>query len=268
LRGHPVLGFRSSRIVLLGSVGVAALAGLAHGGVSSPLAMSMLGGGSVPTLVVAQRVIDRSWGPSEDSVYVEMEIPGWRSEAAALGLSAAVPGLGQAYAGESRRGLWFVLAEAAGWTANLLYRHRGHQLRDQASTYAGAPSDSQSTWSFARWAHASEGDPSELEALYNVDREVFYDLIASDPRYLAGWSGNPAETREYFSGLRRAAEARLRYARYAAVELWLNHVAAAVDALRLARIHNLPLRPNLSLNLKSGWGGGGPTLQAAVERRF
>jgi len=62
----------------------------------SELALARLAGASHPELIWAQRTIEREWGPSEDSVYVETDVPGWRSEGLALGLSAAVPGLGQA----------------------------------------------------------------------------------------------------------------------------------------------------------------------------
>src|SRR5262249_20815905 len=69
---------------------------------SPPLALSLVTGASTPRLRLEQRQIDRSWGPSEDSVYREIEIPEWRSESAATLLSAAVPGAGQAYVGSQR----------------------------------------------------------------------------------------------------------------------------------------------------------------------
>ncbi len=233
----------------------------------SELALARVRGERHPELILAQRTIEREWGPSEDSVYVETDIPGWRSDGLALGLSAAVPGLGQAYVGE-RRGLWFALAEAIGWTAHVLYRHRGNELRDQAAHYVGAPSDSTSAWSFARWAHATQGDPSSLEALFSGDREAFYDLIASDPGLLDGWAGDPAATRTQFAELLRHSDERLRFSRGADVILMMNHIAAALDALRLARDHDLPLRRNLDLRIKSGWQGGGPMLIARLETRF
>jgi hypothetical protein len=233
----------------------------------SALALPLIAPGESHTLLLAQRVIDRSWGPSEDSVYVEFDVPEWRSEGVAVGLSAAVPGLGQAYAGE-RRGLWFFLAEAVGWTTELLYRHRGNELRDDSSRLAGSPADSTSAWSFTRWARATQTDPAQIERLYAVDPEAFYDLIGSDPGYAAGWRDGGNGLRDYFKDLRRDSNARLRAARYVAIGVWVNHLVSAADALRAARMHNLPLTPNLGLRLKGGWRGRGPSVMAALERKF
>jgi hypothetical protein len=233
----------------------------------SELALPLVSSRERPVLILAQRVIERSWGPSEDSVYVETDVPEWRSEGGAMVLSAAVPGLGQAYAGDSKRGLWFALAEAAGWVARQFYRNRADALRDQAAKFAGAPSDSTSAWSFTRWARVTQDNPAEIEALYAADRDAFYDLIGSDPRYLAGWD-DPNGKRSFFRELRQDSEARSRYARVSSFGLWLNHVTAAVDALRAARKHNLPLMPNLELKVRSDWHRGSATVTAAIERRF
>ena len=235
--------------------------------VGSELALPLVSSRERPELILAQRVIERSWGPSEDSVYVETNVPEWRSEGGALVLSAALPGLGQAYAGDSKRGLWFALAEAAGWVARQVYRNKADELRDIAARFAGTPSDSTSAWSYSRWARATQDNPAEIVALYSVDRESFYDLIGSDPRYLAGWD-DPNGKRDHFRELRRDSDARFGYARVSSVGLWLNHLTAAVDALRAARKQNLPLLPNLELKVRSGWHRGSPTLTAAIERRF
>ena len=231
------------------------------------LALPLISTTDRPTLIFAQRVIDQSWGTSDDSVYVELEVPEWRSESVALLLSAGVPGAGQTYAGD-RSGLWFALAEMVGWTARQLYRHRGAQLRDDAGHFAGTPTDSSSRWSFARWSQATQGDAGSLRALYAADREVFYDLIASDPRYAAGWGGDPAASQTYFRDLRSVSDDRLRAARFASSALWVNHLIAAVGALRSARLHNVPLRRNLELKLDGGWHHGSPSVFAALERRF
>lgn len=219
-----------------------------------------------PVLILAQRAIDRSWGPSEDTIYVEKDVPGWRSEGFALAMSAVLPGAGQVYNGENMRGLWFALAEGASWITRGLYRHRGHELRDMAGAFSGVPADSNSSWSFTRWQRSTGGDPAELEALWSADREAFYDRIATDTRYSSGWSGDEART--YFTRLREVSDDRLRFARYAGIVLWVNHLTAAVDALRAARLHNVPLTPTLGLKIKSDWRRGRPAMVAAIVRRF
>jgi len=256
------------RRVALGLLVVSGMVGLgASTAEGSRLALPILAVAEKPELTLAQRVIEREWGPSEDSVYVVVDVPGWREEAYAMGLSAAAPGLGQAYAGEWG-GLWFAVAEAAGWTARTIFRRRGDELRDEAASYAGPPAQPTSKWSFARWSEATHADPVDLEALYAADRESFYDLIGTDPRYLAGWAGDPPQTRGAFSELRQHSNARFRYGRYTGEGLWMNHVAAAFDALRAARLQNLRLQRNLELKVRSGWRDGRPTLFAALERRF
>ncbi len=233
----------------------------------SPLAFALLGD-DAPELMLAQRAIERSWGPSDDTLYQEIDIPDWRSEPAALALSAAVPGLGQAYAGDAKRGMWFAAAEIAAWMSHVIYRDRGRELRDEASRYAGNPVEAGSTWSVSRWSEATQSDPAEVERLYSADPEVFFDLIASDPRYLAGWAGDPSASRHTFSELRKNSESRLSTARWAATALWVNHTIAAFDALRAARLHNVPLGKQLDLRVKGDWKNGRPALVASLRRRF
>ena len=48
---------------------------------------------------LAQRVVTREWGASDDTSYLEIEVPGYRSEGWALVLSSIVPGAGELYVG-------------------------------------------------------------------------------------------------------------------------------------------------------------------------
>lgn len=233
----------------------------------SALAAPAFAGEGRPELLLAQRAIERSWGQSDDSIYVAVDVPEWRSEGLAAVLSAAVPGAGQVYSGESN-GLWFVFAEAVGWTANRVYLHRAHTGRDHSVSFAGDPTDSASAWSFERWAAATGMDTGELEAIYSRDRQAFYELIARDGTYLAGWSGAPAATLGVYRGLREDMQTQYDRARLAGYALWLNHVLAAVDALRAVRMHNLTLQNSLELRLRSSWRGGQPAVVATLVRRF
>ena len=234
---------------------------------SPSLALALVGGGTTPGLLLAQRTIDREWGPSEDSVYVTVEVHGWRSEAAAMALSAAVPGAGQAYAGSSRA-WWFALAEGAGWVARWIYLSGGHRLQDDAEAYAGPPADTTSRWSFDRWERVSNQDASELKLLYARDRDAFFDRIGSDPAFLAGWAGDPAATRVRYGVLREEADVRLHRARYTAGGLWINHLVAAFDAVRAARVRDMSLGHDVKLRVGSGWGRNGPALTATLRRTF
>lgn len=233
---------------------------------SAALALPLLEPGSAPRLVVAQRSITRAWGP-EDSSAAPLRIPEWRSEGLAVAGSALVPGAGQLYMGESGGALFFALAEAAGWTARLLWRSRSDQLFDEATAFAGPPGDSASAWSFERWEQATGGSSLELQRLYEADREAFYHRIGNDPAYAAGWRATGDARGEYRSTFDRSQRFERR-ARRAGEALWINHVVAAVDALRAARLHNLRLGAGSRLQLRSGWRDGSPTLRATLETRF
>lgn len=226
------------------------------------------GAAEVPADWLAQRAIDREWGASEDSLYRELEVKGWKSEGLALALSGALPGAGEFYVGEGSA--WMFLAiEAAGWFGRTTTRRKSDDLRAQAAAFVGDPTDSASTWSFARYEQQAGGNAAQLEALWAGDREAYYQALATDPTYRAGFKGgDPGITYESYRGLRDDMQDRRRQSRYYEIALWANHVLSAFDALRAARFHNLPLRRNIDLQLGAKMRRGDPTLRAAVVRRF
>jgi hypothetical protein len=245
--------------VLCGGVCAAAIPG-------SALALPMLDGSGVPRLTIAQRTITRAWGPSEDSTYVEVDVPDWKSEGFAAAASALVPGSGQWYVGESSA-LWFMIAEVAGWTAHFVFKDHAEEYRSDAETFAGNPADSASTWSFDRW-EATTGDNSvDLRRVYNADPDAFYHNIAYDPVYTPGWEADTEASRLSYKSIYDQSQRYEKRARYAGGALWINHLVAAVDALHAARVHNLPIRNNLTLKVNSGWSAG-PRVRATLERKF
>ena len=242
----------------------AARAGEANG---STLALPLVKHADTPTLILAQRTITRSWGASEYSTYVELSIPDWKSEGWAMALSGVVPGAGHAYLGENS-GILFAMLEAGGWIARRHFDGRNDRLRRAAVAFLGDPADTAAAWSFTRWELNSGGDPTEIRALYDLDRETFYSRIARDPVYLAGWATRAIPPRDEFRNSLDRADGMLARKRYATTELWVNHVIAAFDALRAARITNLPLRRNLQLKVKAAGGFGRQSVMACIERRF
>ena len=243
-----------------------AVARVTDGGGWSPGPAPLPGSGA-PQLVLAQRAIDREWSVVGDSSVAGLHVEGLRSEIGAAALSAAIPGAGQVYAGE-RRGYGFAAAELAGWLGYVLLRRSGHELRDDARDLAGAPEDTASAWSFERWEAATGADAGSLRALYNGDREAFFDAIGSDERYVAGWSS--ADARNHFGDLRERSDRRLGGARWTAGGLWLNHLVAAVDALRAARFRNLDfqLAGDVELKARGSWRRGKPEMVVTLVRRF
>ena len=217
---------------------------------------------------LAQRAITREWGASDDTNYVEIEVPGYRSEGWALLLSSIVPGAGELYVGEGS-GWMFLLAEAGAWTARILLDHRADEHQQDAAKFAGSPYDAGSQWSLARWAGAtSNPDTLALQQLYAGDAESFYHRIGADDRYAAGWeSGNARST---FLGLESNYQSQRRSVRYANGAIVLVHIVSALDALHAARDHNVPLQRNLKLKLGGTLDPSGETMALAlgVERRF
>jgi hypothetical protein len=230
----------------------------------SVLAVALLADAEQPEWILAQRTIEREWTTPGDP-NAPPALPGLRSEAGVLALSAAIPGAGQLAIGE-RSGFVFALAEALGWFGYFVWRGDADELRDLAEQKAGVPDDPQSNWSFERWVAATQEDPAQLRALYEGDREVFFQLIERDDRYQAGWV-NEAVRASYLD-LRERSDERLRRSGNVGRALWINHLVAAADALRAARIQNLPLRRNVDLKASGGWSGGQPALRLAVQGRF
>ena len=263
-------GPRALGLALLLAAGTLLSAGTAGAvirGSALALPLSLLAGHGRPQFGLAQRAIDRSWGLSEDSTYSEVDVPEWRSEGLAAGFSAVIPGAGQFYAGEGS-GVWFALAEVAGWTANRIFLHKAQTERDRSARFAGDPTDPASAWSFERYTESTGKDAAELEAVWAQDRQAFYEMIARDPTYVAGWKGESGATRSEFFGIRDASRGYYNRASDAGYVLWVNHLLAAIDALRAVRLQNLMLQNNLELKLRSSWRGGRPAVTAMLVRRF
>jgi hypothetical protein len=250
-----------------GALVSAGTAGAVIRGSTLALPLPLLADHGRPQFSLAQRAIDRSWGLSEDSTYSEVDVPEWRSEGLAAGLSAVIPGAGQLYAGEGS-GVWFALAEVAGWTVNRIFLHKAQTERDRSARFAGDPTDPTSAWSFERYTESTGKDATELQAIWAQDRQAFYEMIARDPTYVAGWKGQSEATRSEFFGIRDATREYYDRASNAGYVLWVNHLLAAVDALRAARLQNVMLQNNLELKLRSSWRGGRPGVTAVLLRRF
>jgi len=235
----------------------------------SVLAYPLVAGDGAPDLVLAQRTIERRWGLSEDSTYREINVPGWKSESGALGMSFVLPGAGQLYAGE-RVGYLFLLTEALGIYEVWALAKSGDHWNRQARDYAGNPADTTSRWSFETYEKRTGKTSAELRALYQADPGLFYSEIAYVPGLSYGWNdyGAGDASQKQFVAWRDNGQERLKRSRIWRAGLWANHLVSAVDALRAARLINVPLQRNLELHLKSGWGHGAPQVAAIVERKF
>lgn len=222
------------------------------------------GASEVPEGWLAQRAIDRNWGLSEDSLYSEVVVTGWKSEGMAFALSAVLPGAGQRYVGENSAWL-FLTAEVVGWVGRTLSGRRADDRYAENVAFVGDPADSSAAWSFDRYRDAGGSSVEELQALYAADRASFYRMLADDPAvengFIAGSASVFRDAYDEYQGLRRRS-------RLFEVALWVNHAVSAFDALRAAHVHNLPLRPDTHLQMGARLVRGRPALRAALTRRF
>jgi hypothetical protein len=215
--------------------------------------------------LLAQRTIERQWGPSDDSVYVQVDIPGWKSEPLAGAMSMTLPGTGQLYVGD-KTGWLYLAVEASAWGGWWYYHHDSEKLDNQAVTLAGPPEVASSGWSYDRWSATTQADPGTIAALYAGDRDAYYNRIAHDPAYAAGWV-NPS-THADFTTLRVKSEDQLGNSRYFSAGLWINHLVSAMTALRAARSHNMELRPKLGLKVRPHMDRRGPGITMVLVQKF
>jgi len=229
----------------------------------SPLALARVEGSGTPELILAQRAIEREWPAPGDSGVTLMT--DGKSELAAMIFSATVPGTGQAYTGRPWSGLVFAAVEVVGWLGWHSTRESADDLRQQARDFAGAPTDTTSAWSFARYEE-THGEDLHLRALYSKDPDAFDEAIANDPQYAPGWAATADQVE--FKDLRNRSDTRLTQSHVAESGLWINHVLAALDALRGARLQNRALGHGLELKAKGGWKQGRPEMMVTLLRRF
>jgi TM2 domain-containing membrane protein YozV len=229
----------------------------------SPLALPRVEGGDEPELILAQRAIEREWPAPGDSDVTLMT--DGKSEVAAMIFSAVAPGTGQVYTGRPWSGVAFAAVEVLGWLGWHRTRESADDLRQEARQFAGTPTDTASAWSFARYEQ-SHGEDLVLRALYAKDPDAFDEAIANDPQYAPGWAATHDQAE--FRDLRDRSDTRLTQSRIAESGLWINHVVAALDALRLARVHNRSLGYGLELKAKGGWQHGRPEMMVTLLRRF
>ncbi len=207
-------------------------------------------GDDIPTLILAQRAIDRDFGapPEDPTDYALVEVPGWKSEGGAAAMSLAIPGTGQLYAG-SRRGYLFLGIEAAALLSYATFKSKSDETRGEYYTYVGDPNDPASRFSFERLSgDVSPDELVRLRTVYNRDPAEFYDAVTKQDAYAAGWA-DPAQ-RTAAVTIADQFDSQNSKQNLSFYTLIANHLVAAADALHLARFTNFTLRENMTLKLK------------------
>jgi hypothetical protein len=203
-------------------------------------------------LLYAQRAITPdpppTTPPSEAEAYTYVDLPGWKSPGKASTMSLVVPGTGQLYTGSSR-GYIFLGIEALAIYTLTHFDAKQDEARDDYYHYVGDPYESESRFSFERLGSAvNPSEVARLREVYAKDPREFYDTVANDQRYAAGWDSGDSRSSALF--LADDANHMGNRAQFGLILGVANHLVSAFDALHLAKLNNIALRDNLSLKLK------------------
>ena len=209
----------------------------------------LVGGDKTPELLLAQRAIQRDFGPdTPPEPYAVVDIPGWKSVGGAAAMSFVLPGTGQLYTG-NKRGYLFLGVEAVALLGYATFQSQSDKKTDEYHEYVGDPNDPESRFSFDRLAgQVPAEEMSRLRTIYERDPDEFYQAVTLQGQYAAGWS-NPDERYDAQVVAEDADKQRGR-SRASSYVLIANHLVSAFDALNLARFNNIALRENMTLKLK------------------
>ncbi len=261
MRARPVL-LAVVALALVCPTARAELAEFSHLGIPVRPAGAPAGG------LLAQRTIDREWGPSDDSTYHEVEVPGWKSEGLAMVLSGVAPGAGHLYLGEGS-GWAYALSEVALWLGHWYEVRQQRQAWVDTDRFLGNPFDTTAAFSFARYSALTHHDAADLERLWYGDRFAYYREIETNDLYSPGFrSATGSDLRAQLHDLVASHDDASRRQWLFDAGVWANHLLAGLDALRAARAHNAPLREEYHLELGERTRNGRRELRAALVRRF
>lgn len=204
--------------------------------------------------------------------------PGAKSPGRAFFLSAAVPGLGELWAGSKTRAAVFFGLEVLGLGLYSSWDSKGNDLEDEFRVRADS---TYNPWNYLAWrdsrnsrfssiTHALpcssyvKASPSSVpvpDAIRDCEageKQQFYELIGKYDQFVSGWedvydpdTGNRIESTEVDSAENFQSEIRLsyevdrnesnKYLKRASNMLGLilvNHVISSIDAVRVARARN------------------------------
>ena len=203
-----------------------------------------------------------------------------KSPKKALFYSAAVPGMGQAYAGSYLKTAVFVAIETAAWVMYAVKHKDGEEIEDQFQEYANT------NWSeedYFDWIHhwanketnIARSDIEGLRAwetsnfshhLHQEKDQQYYEMIGKYDQFNYGWndfdkSGNSidndvremkelrTENRLYYEDLQFESNKAFKRATTGMTIVMFNHILSAIDAAWTVSRHNKEIA-SASLNVK------------------
>jgi len=177
-----------------------------------------------------------------------------KSPGKAFLFSAAVPGTGEFYSG-AKRGVLFVAAEIAFWTAYIVLHGRGEELKDDYLEFCDehivfeedSPASSTKSWTLEDYEHATQSDnwhyvytEDNGRAIERVGKFYWADL----PEDMIDQPGDKplSESQSQFRteafGKRESTNDKFKQAKMFLGLVVLNHIISAVDGKIAATIYN------------------------------
>lgn len=155
--------------------------------------------------------------------------------------SLLLPGMGELYVGDYGTGKYFTIIEGALWLTMGAYDWYATGLRDDARRFA------------MQHAHISLAgkddqyfvDIGEFRNVYDYNEQI---LRNRSPELLynpatAYWNWDNDANRFQFTDLRIASDERFNDMRFVAAAIALNHIVSAINAARMAVLHNRSVSP-------------------------
>lgn len=216
-------------------------------------------------LVEATSVLDLRGALAEGERYDEDTIDPSeeKSVGKAFGLSLVLPGLGQKYAGDDGAATGFFIAEAAIWTAFVVFQVQGRKREDgyqeYSQTFARVASDGHSDDYYQALTEFNSSQEYE-EAIKSEGRfELYPDAAAATLQqyYLDNrvgdfepWVWSSDGQRRDFRQQRSASKSAYRRSGYMVAAALLNRVISSFLAVRSARNTNSDLAQESSFRLE------------------
>lgn len=167
--------------------------------------------------------------------------------------SAAVPGMGELYAGDYSTGRWFTTGEVLLWLGYAAMTMYGNSITTDASTYATDHAGAQTSGKDDQYL-TNVGNFSNT-GLYNDKkaRDGDYRLIYTTSTY--NWQWDTDDNRVYFRSMHLRANNILDNTKYLAAAIVVNHIASAVDAVLLINRINKGVHIGAAPTIENGqWG--------------
>jgi len=186
----------------------------------------------------------------------------------AVGLAAVysllLPGMGELYAGDFSSGTYFLIAEGVLWLTYAAFEVSGNSLREDARTYSVAHAgvnqpgkDDQFFVDVGNFNSVADYNDKKLR-----DREV---SKLYDPALGYAWQWDSDASRLTFRDQRVRSENMYNNRKFVGAAILINHVASAINAARVAIVHNAGLDQALGdLRISGGIMEGPLTSQGVV----